>query len=91
MTKTERYGNAIKDNGVKSGVLAFPLPEEQNAFEIAVKSMDWALASWDMDGWLREKLKYGNTFKTANEALDAAREKLHEILADHNLNLDMIE
>jgi hypothetical protein len=75
----------------RRGILIFPLPEDENDFEIAVNAMDWALTSWDMDKWLREKLKYGHKFKSASEALEAVRDELRTILAEHNLNLDMIE
>jgi hypothetical protein len=39
------------------GILVFPLPEEQRAFEIAVKSMDLALAWFDLSQEISRKSK----------------------------------
>ena len=73
------------------GILKFKLPEDGNNFEIAVKAMSWALASWDMDKWLRDKLEYGHEYKTGSEALDAAREQLQAILDEHGITLEDIQ
>jgi len=73
------------------GILKFKLPQDQNEFDIACKAMKWALTSWDLDQWLREKLKYGNEFKTADEALEAVRDELREILEKYNISLEEIE
>lgn len=73
------------------GVLYFKLPSEEAAFRLATRAQDWALVAWDMDQWLREKLKHGHSFDSADAALEAARTKLHELLDDYGLNLDTIE
>ena len=44
----------------------------------------------DIDNKLREALKYGHAHKTADEALQAIREELCEIMADRNIHTDMI-
>lgn len=72
-------------------ILEFNLPEDRNEHEIAIHAMDFALTCWDLDQQLRNWLKYGNKFNTADEALEATRETLNEILNQHNVNLNMIE
>jgi hypothetical protein len=73
------------------GILIYDLEEERGEFEIAVKAMEWALSCWDLDMYLRDKVKHGHGFKDADEALEAVRDKVREILADRNLTLEMIQ
>ena len=39
-------------------ILEFNLPEDQEQFNVAVKAMDWALLAWDIDQFIRNKIKY---------------------------------
>ena len=39
-------------------ILEFNLPEDQEQFNIASKAMDWALLAWDIDQFIRNKIKY---------------------------------
>lgn len=71
--------------------LHFSLPEEEGQFRVASRAMDWALSVWDMSGWLRVRLKYGHSFKTADEALEACRRELFEYLDNRGVSLDDIE
>ena len=43
--------------------LEFNLPEDSSEFEIAAGSMNWALVVWDLDSFLRNRIKYDD--KTA--------------------------
>ncbi len=72
-------------------ILEFDLPEDNGQYVVTAHAMDFALVCWDIDQFLRDKLKYGNTFTTADEALEKTRETLHELLYNYNINLDMIE
>ena len=38
--------------------LEFNLPEEEEQFDVATKAMDWALLAWDIDQFMRNKIKY---------------------------------
>ena len=42
-----------------NAILSFELPEDRGEFEIATRSMDWALVAWVLDQKLRGILKYG--------------------------------
>ena len=39
-------------------ILEFNLPEEEEQFDVATKAMDWALLAWDIDQFMRNKIKY---------------------------------
>jgi hypothetical protein len=69
------------------GVLKFPLPEERDGFKLACQAQDWHSVAWDMAQYLREKLKYGHEFKSANDALEQTQDKLFEFLNDHGLSI----
>ncbi len=53
---------------------------------------DFLLTLWDMDQWLRGKIKYNYDEFTSEqvEALQKAREQLWELLDERNLSLDML-
>ena len=38
--------------------LEFNLPEDQEQFNTAAKAIDWALLAWDIDQFIRNKIKY---------------------------------
>jgi len=73
-------------------ILQFDSNEDGDREEmtIAIHAMDWALTAWDMDNELRNWLKRGHKFTTADEALEAVRDMLREILERRNITLDMI-
>ena len=72
-------------------ILEFNLPEEECEHKIASRAMAWALVSWDMNKWLRDKLKYGHSYKDADAALDAARDALFGLFSEHGVQLEDIE
>ena len=39
-------------------ILEFNLPEEVEQFNAANKGMDWELLAWDIDQFIRNKIKY---------------------------------
>ena len=71
--------------------LEFDLPEDNDNYIAAVHGMDYALVCWDMDQKLRGWLKYGHKFIDAEEALEACREQLREIMDSHSVHMDMIK
>jgi hypothetical protein len=46
---------------------------------------------WDMDQWLRSKIKYGpdDMSEDTYNAFELCRETLHESLNENNINLDI--
>ena len=71
-------------------ILKFNLPEDRDEYTASSHGMNYALTCWDIDQKLREWLKYGHQFESADEALERVREVFHEIMDDHNIHLDMI-
>ena len=72
------------------GTLEFNLDDAQDeaAHLRAVKATDLAIALWNMDQYLRSQTKYGELNEHAYTALQDARDKLHEIMSDHSIDLD---
>ena len=67
-------------------------PDDQEQFNAASQAQGWVLAMFDVDIWLRKHTRYPSILHdgTALNALEAAREQLHEILQDKGLDLDVL-
>ena len=39
-------------------ILEFNLPDDKVEFDTASKAMDWAILAWDIDQFIRNKIKY---------------------------------
>lgn len=39
-------------------ILKFELPEDKEEFEVASQAMDWAILAWNIDQFIRNKIKY---------------------------------
>ena len=69
-------------------ILEFILPEDKIEFETATKAMDWAILAWDIDQYIRNRLKY-QTEKlqttSANEELELLRNELHNLMQEDGL------
>ena len=69
-------------------ILEFDLPEEEEQFSAANKGMDWALLNWDIEQYIRNRLKYQTEkldTSSAKEELELLREKLYDIMAENGL------
>jgi transcriptional accessory protein Tex/SPT6 len=63
--------------------LEFELPEDEDAFNVASKAMDWALIAWDIEQQCRDWVKYDNhQFKSIEEALQGVRDIINEAMAE---------
>ncbi len=75
-------------------ILEFNLDERDDieAHLRCVKALDMAVVLWDMDQYLRNKMKYGNKDSMlsddAYKALEDAREELRESMSSRGINLD---
>jgi hypothetical protein len=61
-------------------------PHEATSARRAINATHAYLALWDMDSWLRNKVKYED-----KEVFQEARDALREFLDDYDINLDDIE
>ena len=69
--------------------LEFNLPEEQEQFEDASNGWKWSNAMWQLDQFLRTKVKYASD-DASEESINAfqeARDALHRILNEENLEM----
>lgn len=57
-------------------ILEFNLPEDADDFTLAKDGHGWYCAMFELDQWLRDRLKHGHEFKTADEALQGCRDML---------------
>ena len=71
-------------------ILEFNMPEDFHEHSMAVHGVDWALVVWDMDQWLRNKLKYGHSFDTIDGCVENIREHLHEFMETHGVSLENV-
>ena len=69
-------------------ILKFDLPEDKEEFDVATKAMGWAILAWDIDQYIRNRLKY-QTEKlqttSANEELELLRNELHNLMQEDGL------
>jgi len=68
-------------------ILEFNLPEEAAEHRAAVQALDWKYVVSEMDEYLRSQIKYQELPEEANKALQAARDNLHELCNDNNVNI----
>jgi len=68
--------------------LTFNLPEEQPEFENASNGWKWSFVCWQLDQYLRDKMKYEEIPNSEYEVLEKTREKIHEIMMDNNLQFE---
>ena len=72
-------------------ILEFNMDEidDVTAHKRAIKSLDMILALSDFDNHLRSELKYNdNLSEVEYDLLDRTREKLYQIMNDHNVSID---
>ena len=64
---------------------------DQCTLNIAVKSMDWALAIWNLDNDMRSRVKYAEEEGEFEKGVKWSREKLYEIMEARRISLEDIE
>lgn len=68
--------------------LTFNLPEEQHEYMNAVQGAKMRSILWDLDQWLRSKLKYEELSDGQYDAFKETRDHLRELLIEENIDLD---
>ena len=69
-------------------ILEFDLPEDKEEFEVASKAMDWSILAWDIEQYIRNRLKYQTEkldTSSAKEELEFLRNQLHEMMEENGL------
>ena len=69
--------------------LKYNLPEDEFEFNCAVKSTKMYFALTEIKDELRAILKHGELRDDQYKFIDKMNERLHEILSDNEINLDL--
>jgi len=65
-------------------ILEFDLPEDEEQFNVASKSMDWALLTWDLDQMIRKLVKY-HPEEYDTKTLEHVQEEILNIMEEKGL------
>lgn len=68
-------------------ILEFNLPEEQEEFETANDGWKYKSVLFDLDNFLRNKLKYEELQPGEDAAYDRTRQELWNMINDYKLSL----
>ena len=71
-------------------ILKFSLPNDKWEFKMANESAGMHSVIWDMDKWLRGKIKHApdSMSEDTYNAFELCREQLHEFINENNINLE---
>ena len=64
-------------------ILEFNLPEDKEEFDVSSRGMDWALLAWDIDQFIRNKIKYE---QDKDGILQLVRDRLHFNMEEKGLD-----
>lgn len=70
--------------------LEFTLPDERSDHQDAVDGTRWRMVVWDIDQYLRNRIKYEELPEPVVKVLQELRDTIRERLGDNNLKLEMI-
>jgi len=68
--------------------LTFNLPQEDHEYSNAVDGSKMRSVLWDLDQWLRAKLKYEELSDDKHDAFKATRDELRRLLIEENIDLE---
>ena len=71
---------------IMKAILEFELPDDKVEFDTASKAMDWAILAWDMEQYIRNRLKYEEGLDaSALEELQLLRNELRHKMEESGL------
>jgi hypothetical protein len=68
--------------------LTFNLPEEEHEYFNAVQGAKMRSILWDLDQWLRSKLKYEELSDGQYDAFKETRDHIRRLLIEENIDLE---
>jgi len=73
-------------------ILEYNLPDDQSDFTLANNALNFWRVLYELDNELRAKTKYAPDDMTDDDydAYQQIREKLHELMTENNVSLDII-
>ena len=74
-------------------ILKFNLPDDEQEYNLANNAMNFWNVLWELDQDLRSKTKYAadNLPQEKYDAYQEIRDKLHELMTENNVSLDMVK
>ena len=73
-------------------ILKFNLPEEQYEFNNAIKGGDWKNVCWQMDQYLRKRIKYDESLSEEQlRVYEGVREELYGFMNENKVDLYEVE
>ena len=78
----------LNQNRMARVTIEFDSIEDKHEMEMCLNGMKWYLLAWELDQYLRNRLKHENLSEDAYKALDEARDKLHELRSENGLSFD---
>lgn len=67
--------------------IKFNLPEEEEAFKLAISAENLSRTIWEMDQWLRSQIKYNNLTEQEYEIYEKVREEFHNIMSKNEVTV----
>ena len=67
--------------------IEFDLPEDTEDLDTALAAQRYRSTLWDLEQWLRNKLKYEQLTPEQDKAYQECRDQLHELLNENNVTL----
>jgi hypothetical protein len=73
-------------------ILEFQLPEDQPEFNNAIKGGDWKHVCWQMDQYLRKRIKYDESLSEEQlRVYEGVREELYGFMNENKVDLYEVE
>jgi hypothetical protein len=74
-------------------ILEFNLPDDKQEYDLANNALNFWHVLWELDNELRANTKYAPDDMSDDDydAYQAIRDKLHELMSDNNVSLDMVK
>ena len=73
-------------------ILKFNLPEDQPEFNNAIKGGDWKHVCWEMDQYLRKRIKYDESLSEEQlRVYEGVREELYGFMNENKVDLYEVE
>jgi len=70
-------------------ILEFNMEDDMHDFHLAVNASKWYILAWEMDQYLRTRMKYEEKISDDEyKAVEAARDKLRELMNESGLTFD---
>lgn len=67
-------------------ILEFNMPDDRSEFEMANQGSSYHYVLWELSQILRNHLKYGHKFETADEVLESIQKELHYLMGESHCN-----